>query len=269
MLYQRIFFVLLVFLFSIPVSSQVSQIVLNDGSIANVKMNSQICADFIFVNSGAVLIAEDSSCVCPEAVIGGGGDITLPVELVSFNARLTGNTIELAWNTASEKNNYGFEIELKKGENGSWEKIGFVRGKGNSNKNENYLFHYNGIITGSSLFFRLKQIDLDGNFYYSEEITLDIRPDNYNISQNYPNPFNPVTKIVYSIPEFSSVKIDVINAIGQVIEILENKNAEPGKYELVWNASRIASGAYFIRMEAVSKESGEKFNKLIKAVLLK
>ncbi|MFN3695450.1 MAG: hypothetical protein ACK4UV_10615, partial [Ignavibacterium sp.] len=131
-------------------------------------------------------------------------DNVVPVELKSFEATVKGNIVELNWSTASESNNRGFEIErIQKSEVKSqmdWEIVGFVEGSGTTTETQNYTFVDKKLSTGKYAY-RLKQIDVDGAFNYSNEIEVDITaPNEFALYQNYPNPFNPVTKIRYSIP---------------------------------------------------------------------
>ncbi|MGA8262927.1 MAG: metallophosphoesterase, partial [Ignavibacteriaceae bacterium] len=99
--------------------------------------------------------------------------IPLPVELMAFSVVLVGNSsVKLNWSTATEVNNYGFDVERSNGSN-NWLKIGFVAGSGNSNSPKNYSFVDNP--TGGSLFnYRLKQIDIGGNFKYYDAIPVKL-----------------------------------------------------------------------------------------------
>lgn len=75
-------------------------------------------------------------------------------------------------------------------------------------------------------------------------------PVNFELSQNYPNPFNPTTKIRFSVPQASNVKITVYNALGQQVAELANEMMNAGNYEVDWNASALSSGVYVYRLEA-------------------
>lgn len=82
---------------------------------------------------------------------------------------------------------------------------------------------------------------------YSTEI-----PSKYRLEQNYPNPFNPATKIRFSVPKNSQVKVSVYDITGKIVEVLVNKTLNAGKYEADWNASKYTSGVYFYKLESGS-----------------
>ncbi len=83
-------------------------------------------------------------------------------------------------------------------------------------------------------------------------------PSAYSLSQNYPNPFNATTTIQYDVPEFSHVTIAILNANGQLIEILVDSQRNAGRYTISWDGSNVASGLYFIRMQADNFEMTRK-----------
>jgi photosystem II stability/assembly factor-like uncharacterized protein len=128
----------------------------------------------------------------------------LPVEITSIAASVSNNKVLLNWQTATEVNNYGFEIERSVAQISNlfnnWEKIGFVQGHGNSNSPKDYSFVDANPPSGK-LQYRLKQIDTDGSFEYSQVVQVETElPKQFSLEQNYPNPFNPSTTIKYSIP---------------------------------------------------------------------
>ncbi|MCB0749133.1 MAG: T9SS type A sorting domain-containing protein, partial [Ignavibacteriae bacterium] len=172
----------------------------------------------------------------------------LPVELTTFSALTEENKVELNWETATEVNNYGFEIERQKAEDGNrtlaWEKIGFVEGHGNSNSPKVYSYKDNSVVSGS-YYYRLKQIDIDGAFEYSDVVEVKIEtPNKFELSQNYPNPFNPKTKIQFSLTEANNVSLLVYNTIGQKVAVLINQRMEAGTHTADFDASKLNSGIY-------------------------
>ncbi len=91
----------------------------------------------------------------------------------------------------------------------------------------------------------------------------------YYLKQNYPNPFNPTTTITYNIPEESNVRIELLNSIGEVVEQLVNETRSSGIHKNVIDASKFASGVYFVRMVATSVVSSKVYRKTIKMIYLK
>ena len=178
------------------------------------------------------------------------GDVPLPVELSSFTANVNGNTVELNWQTATERNNYGFEIQRRKDGNEEWAKIGFVEGAGNSNSPKTYSFT-DKVNTNGKYSYRLKQIDLDGSYEYSNVVEINIGvADKFELLPNYPNPFNPTTKIKYAIPTEMHVTLNVYDVLGRKVATLVNKKQNAGNYEVVFNAGNLPSGIYFAKITA-------------------
>jgi predicted outer membrane repeat protein/parallel beta-helix repeat protein len=177
----------------------------------------------------------------------------LPVELTSFTAELIDEGIKLTWQTATEVNNYGFQIQRKKikdkSEN-SWEDVGFVNGHGNSNSPKSY--SYTDTPTGGTTFkYRLKQIDFDGAYEYSDavEVTLGAITE-YSLEQNYPNPFNPTTSIKYQVANNGNVTLKVYDMLGREVGTLVNETLQSGIYTVEFNASQLASGVYIYKLRA-------------------
>ena len=174
----------------------------------------------------------------------------LPVELTSFSAFVVGSNVKLIWNTATEVNNYGFDI-LRRAQDDEWELLGFFEGNGNSNSPKEYEFIDDNVLSGKYAY-RLKQIDNDGTLEYSKIIEIDVdAPLEFELSQNYPNPFNPVTTIKFSLPITSNVKLSLFNILGEEVQILVNETIEAGVHIINFNASQLSSGVYLYRIQAV------------------
>lgn len=181
----------------------------------------------------------------------------VPVELTQFSASVKGDVVVLNWTTATEVNNYGFEIErLSVGQisnlSPTWKEIGFVEGHGNSNSPKEYIFVDIDIsVAERSRSYRLKQIDTDGQFEYSPVIVLKSNLlKEYVLEQNYPNPFNPSTVLSYSIPKSSHVTLKVFDVLGNTIAILVSENQEVGSYKVTFDALNISNGIYFYKISA-------------------
>lgn len=177
----------------------------------------------------------------------------LPVELTSFSAVNQGNSVELTWNTATEKNNKGFEIQRKlNSASGNWAAVGFVEGHGTSTKPFTYKFSDNLTkVQGSSFSYRLKQIDLDGTYNYSQEVNVNKEIVlKYQLDQNYPNPFNPTTTIKFSVAQTGPVTLKVFNILGSEVTTLVNEVKQAGQYQINFNAQKLSSGVYFYTLQS-------------------
>jgi hypothetical protein len=173
----------------------------------------------------------------------------LPVELVSFTGSVRGTNVELQWSTATEMNNSGFSVE--KNVNGSWNTLGFVEGAGTSNSPKHYSFTDANVASGSCSY-RLKQIDRDGKFEYSQNVEVSVAgaPTTLALNGNYPNPFNPVTNISFTVPAAGLTSLKVFDVLGKEVASVFNGIAEPGTaYSVPFNAASLPSGIYFSRLE--------------------
>lgn len=179
----------------------------------------------------------------------------LPVELTSFTAVSRGKNVELKWNTATETNNSGFDVE--KNVSGSWSKIGFVEGNGTSNAPKSYSFV--DASAKGTVSYRLKQIDRDGKFEYSNVVEATVAEvKSFGLDQNYPNPFNPATVISYQIPMNSHVTLKVYDMLGKEVASLVNGAKEAGSYSATFDGSSLSSGIYFYTLRAGNSTSTKK-----------
>ncbi len=184
-------------------------------------------------------------------------DDPIPVELTSFSASVAGNNVILEWATAIELNNLGFDVERRVLES-VFEVVGFVYGAGSTTEPRNYSFTDSKISSGSYTY-RLKQIDYDGSFEYSDEVKVDVTtPSVYALEQNYPNPFNPSTSINFSMGEPGIVKLSLYNLLGQEVKLLVNEFKEAGPHTITFDASSLTSGAYFYTLETLQFKQTKK-----------
>ncbi len=202
------------------------------GTHIEITTGSDVCADVITILG--TYSGDGTFC-----------DDPLPVELTIFNAKAAKDSIILYWETETEVDNYGFDVE-RKINNAEWNVIAFIEGNGNSNSPKKYHYCDKELFAGGSMFFyRLKQIDTDGRFEYSEVVEVELYPDNYNLSQNFPNPFNPVTTIRYQLPVAGDIRLKVYDILGNYVTTLVDDFQEAGYHEHKFIASNFASGIYF------------------------
>jgi hypothetical protein len=180
----------------------------------------------------------------------------LPVELASFTASVNRLNAQLSWTTATEVNNYGFDIEKravsdKQSAANSWAKVGFVKGNGTSNVQHTYSFSENVTESGTYAY-RLKQIDNSGAFKYSQEaqVTIGVVPKVFALNQNYPNPFNPTTTISFTLAQDGITVLRIFDILGREVATLANDMMKAGVLQQVtFDASRFSSGVYFSCLE--------------------
>ncbi|HLF20843.1 MAG TPA: T9SS type A sorting domain-containing protein [Bacteroidota bacterium] len=180
----------------------------------------------------------------------------LPVQISFFNATSRDLNVELRWSTATEENNYGFEIERRSISNvqqgmSSWEKVGFIAGAGTSSSPKEYRYLDANLPAGRYVY-RIKQIDNDGTFRYSEntEVEVGLAAKEFKLESNYPNPFNPSTTIQFTLAADGNATLKVYNMLGQEVETLFDGEAQAGRIQQVkFDASRLPSGLYFAKLE--------------------
>ncbi len=179
---------------------------------------------------------------------------TVPVELTNFSVRSVNKKIELTWNTSTEINNHGFIIERNKNNSDDkWIEVAFIKGMGTSTETHQYNFTDDPVKNGLYSY-RLKQVDFNGKFQYSQEIEINFFViDNFALFQNYPNPFNPSTVIRYQVAEPGLITLKVFDVLGKEITTLVNEEKPAGEYEVEYSVSSeniTASGIYYYQLKA-------------------
>jgi len=195
------------------------------------------------------------------------GDASLPVELVSFTASRDNSDVILKWETASEIENYGFEVERIHAGTKDWTRIGFVDGNGSVTTTSEYTYTDRAVGRFSELKYRLKQLDYSGSYEYSPEVSVSdddpLLPFEYRLYNNYPNPFNPMTTIRYEIMQAGWTSLIIYDMLGREVELLVNEQQPAGGYVIKFNASDYSAGVYFCRIRSIS------YSHITKMVLVK
>jgi len=200
---------------------------------------------------------------------------TVPVELVSFSGSQSGTSVTLNWNTASETNNFGWEVERQKGRSQEsalrqaqgpgtstplrdreteWEKVGFVAGRGTTTERQTYEFTFRSQTGAGCEAIRLKQIDLDGTVSFSQILIVKLHPKPVTLLQNYPNPFNPETQLRFYLPEAGKVTLSVLDVTGGTVAVLaKNSGFQAGEHSISFSGKELSTGIYFTRLEVGGK----------------
>lgn len=193
-------------------------------------------------------------------------DINVPVELISFSATIKDdNDVLLTWLTATETNNYGFELQRSENSPAHFHKIGFIRSEGTTTKPNHYFF-VDKNLTSDEYFYRMKQIDLDGSYELSDTIQVTVGLNlTTKLHQNNPNPFNSSTIITYNLPQDCHVELTVYNVYGQKVNSLVDDFQEAGHHAVNWdgiNSERkeVTSGIYYYKL---TTSNGSKFRQML------
>ena len=182
------------------------------------------------------------------------GTTVLPVELTSFDVVADGRSALLSWETASETNNAGFEIQYKAGD--VFAVLGFVEGAGTTEAPQRYGYRVDGVEPGRHVF-RLQQIDFDGTFEYSPEVEVFVElPEHYHLSAPYPNPFNPSTHFTVMVAREQSVRIEVLDVQGRRVALLHTgRLSAHAVHDFTFEAHHLPTGMYAIRTQGETFEA--------------
>jgi len=111
--------------------------------------------------------------------------------------------------------------------------------------------------------------DKRGSVWKKSVIVSYAGPTTFALDQNFPNPFNPTTKIQYQVPTDSRVSLKVYDVLGREVVTLVNEGRPAGYHDVQWNATDLASGVYFYRIEAHSLDGGHGFQSVKKLTVVK
>ena len=175
----------------------------------------------------------------------------LPVELTAFTATANGNVADLRWETASETNNTGFEVQMDGGSGFSF--VDFVQGAGTTLEATSYAFRVADLAAGSYRF-RLKQVDLDGAFEFSPVVELSIGSSQAFALTAGPNPFRQSASISLQVATAQDVTVAVYDLLGRsVARLFEGAMDADQSRTFSVDGSDLAPGLYVVRA------TGERF----------
>jgi hypothetical protein len=173
----------------------------------------------------------------------------------SLTASGTGVGIQLTWEESLEDDFKYYEIYRS-------ETAGFVPTPSDIIATTiDYTYNDNSVMNDIKYYYVVTAVDFSNNISgFSNEASATLTdvgfengtPTEYALNQNYPNPFNPSTMIKFAIPEVSNVRLTVFDITGQEIAVLVDREMSAGYYNFTWNASSVASGIYFYRLESGS-----------------
>ena len=191
-------------------------------------------------------------------------------EVTGFSAVPKRSYVLLKWRTEAELNSYQWLIERKVA-GGEYETIGRLDAQGNVSHPTDYRYEDRAVEFGSRYFYRLIEIEKDGNSSYFGPLFVDLSTSDYIprkmfINQNYPNPFQRMTSIKFGIPMRNKddyARLLVYDVTGRLTRTLISGKLEPGYYHINWNGKdergrEVTSGVYFYRLTVGSKRMTKK-----------
>ncbi len=187
----------------------------------------------------------------------------LPVELTGLDVVTADRSATLNWGTATEDNNAGFDVEYARA-GSEFIQAGFVDGNGSTTEVSEYSYTVEDLLPGKYNF-RLKQIDFDGQFEYSDVVEANVSiPGKYILDNAYPNPFNPQTTVNFAVAEEQEVRYELYDATGRLVKTLFSGIVEASETQtLRIDASDLTSGIY------IGVLIGQGFNTSQRLVLVK
>jgi hypothetical protein len=238
----------LILILPVVLSAQRGNVIIPTGSSVSVPQGASICADTIFANGlghGTLTLAHPTS-IC-------AGTIVIPVELLGLSAVVEDNAVHIGWNTATETNNLGFEVQRRIASAG-WTGLAFVEGSGSSTHLTTYT--YTDLLQDvpawtSVLHYRLKQIDFDGSIAHSPHVTVSVRgmPESIALHDPYPNPSSEQVFIPFHLSQERPVTIRLYNTAGRaLVHVCESEVLTGGSHTLVARTSGLPAGTYFVEL---------------------
>lgn len=220
----------------------------NDGNCDATSLSGPVDVDFISISADcdAIVTAHFRGHSSPSC--GGStceGEIepfgALPVDLVAFNAYLKDDAILVNWLTASEENNDYFDLQYST--NGlDFRTISTIEGEGTTSEVQRYEYLHTDIERGDN-FYRIKQVDYDGNFEIFDIVVVTVKGDK-DIFNIYPSQvFNEINFETPSRVD-KETEINIYNTSGL---LMQRGTLVPGEYKLSFDVSNLPAGVYFVR----------------------
>lgn len=180
----------------------------------------------------------------------------LPVELTEFAAHRDGQAAVLEWRTAHETNNAGFRIQHRAPERGTWTDVGFKESKapdGTTDEPRSYAHRVDDLSRGTHGF-RLEHVDLNGTRTRTDTVTVEVQAEHeLTLDRSGPNPVRDGTRVVFTTRRDGAAHVALYNILGQKVRELRTEDARAGRrYAVEVSVRALASGAYFVRLDAPS-----------------
>ncbi|MEO1450224.1 MAG: T9SS type A sorting domain-containing protein, partial [Bacteroidota bacterium] len=174
-----------------------------------------------------------------------------PVEWLDVNATKVGGRVNLEWQTAMELNNKGFEVEIAR-DNDSYQKLAYLPGVGTSQIVQSYRYETGDLVSGLYRF-RIKQIDLDGDFTYSPVVQVAITLEDHYQANVSPVPAANFAQVEFEVHTEQPLAIDLYRMDGSLVRHLTKQTFATGqRHHLEVDVRGLASGMYFLQLRGAT-----------------
>ena len=175
---------------------------------------------------------------------------SLPVELLHFTAQKTGDHVSLKWATASETNNSHFVVQKRIDD--QWQAIGTVKGYGTASSKHSYTFADRDYQQGNTAYYRLKQVDFDDSYEYSEVRSVSSELEKALSMTTYPNPVADAVTLSLNSSQKQGAKVVIRNVLGQQM-LSRELSLQQGENQQTLNLESLKTGQYFLKVKTDDK----------------
>ena len=208
----------------------------------------------------------------PFGTFASGGDLrfsvsflppsAVPVELTAFDAVVDGPEVVLSWETASETNNAGFDVEVQSGDAADWTRLAFVDGYGTTSAAQRYEHRAGGLAAGAHRF-RLRQVDYDGTAEYLPEVEVSLAMAGTHRLAAWPNPMTDAGRVRLDVARAQDVTVTVYDALGREVAVLFAGPASADRLVEAAMPSGLPAGLYLVRA------TGEAFRQAVRVTVVR
>jgi len=185
---------------------------------------------------------------------------SLPVELTSFTAKVLESNVALAWETATEENNAGFEVQ-RSTDGDKFEKIAWVEGNGSTVEAQSYAFVDKDVAVNKTYYYRLKQVDLDGSFEYSDIVKANVvKKGSLSVGEVFPNPVQNESMLTIDVAETTEAVVSIFESTGKLLTTYQTE-LQSGTNQLNLAMEDYAAGVYFVKIQANGEQVYRKVSK--------